>query len=194
MDAIEKIIKRIEEDAQWKIEEYYREADEEIARIRKIEEGKWEKEREKLEAAGKREAETIRQMHVSKAHLDGKKMLMQAREEVIEKVIKDMLENFRSYGDYDSYLKSSLEDASKVLGEKFMVISLADDKERISSLASELGLSVSVTPGEVENGGFIGVSQDSTMRVDYTAKAFVERNMGEIRKMIHEKLFGEEYA
>lgn len=32
------------------------------------------------------------------------------------------------------------------------------------------------------------------MRVDYTAKAFVERNMGEIRKMIHEKLFGEEYA
>ncbi len=194
MDAVEKIIRRIEEDAQWKIEEYYSNAEKEIERIRSIEEGKWEQEKEKLESMGKREAETIKQMHISKAHLDGKKMLMQAREEVIEKIIKDMLENFREYGDYDSYLQRSLKESSEILGSKFMVISSQEDREKIESIASSLSIDISVAPGDVPYGGFIAVSSDSTRRLDNTAEAFIERNMGEIRKMIYTKLFGEEHA
>ncbi len=194
MDAIENIIKRINEDADWKIKEYYDEAEREIERIRKEEENKWHREREKLETAGKREAETIKQMYISKAHLDGKKMLMNAREEVIHRIIEDMLANFRGYIDYEKYIEESLKDVVSVLGNEFDILCAAQDMELMKNVASRVGISSDIREGEVDYGGFLAVSRDSLKKVDYSARAFVERNMGDIRKKIYLKLFGEEHA
>ncbi len=194
MDAIDRIIKRIEEDAQWKIKEYWDKADREIERIRNMEESKWEKEREKMESSGKREAETIRQMHISKAHLDGKKMLMNAREKVIERIINQVQISFKDYVDYEKYIRESLEDAKNVLGNNFEVIAMQEDVEMVKRIADDMGLNLKVMAGELEYGGVLAISSDSLKKVDYTVKAFVERNMGDMRKRIYVKLFGEEYA
>ncbi len=194
MDAIDRIIKRIEEDAQWKIKEYWDKADREIERIRNMEESKWEKEREKMESSGKREAETIRQMHISKAHLDGKKMLMNAREKVIERIISQVQISFKDYVDYEKYIRKSLEDAKKVLGNNFEVIAMQEDVEMVKRIADDMGLNLKVMAGELEYGGVLAISSDSLKKVDYTVKAFVERNMSDMRKRIYVKLFGEEYA
>ncbi len=194
MDAIDRIIKRIEEDAQWKIKEYWDKADREIERIRNMEESKWEKEREKMESSGKREAETIRQMHISKAHLDGKKMLMNAREKVIERIINQVQISFKDYVDYEKYIRESLEDAKNVLGTDFEVIAMQEDVEMVKRIADDMGLNLKVMAGELEYGGILAISSDSLKKVDYTVKAFVERNMGDMRKRIYVKLFGEEYA
>ena len=194
MDAIDRIIKRIEEDAQWKIKEYWDKADREIERIRNMEESKWEKEREKMESSGKREAETIRQMHISKAHLDGKKMLMNAREKVIERIINQVQISFKDYVDYEKYIRESLEDAKNVLGDNFEVIAMQEDVEMVKRIADDMGLNLKVMAGELEYGGILAISSDSLKKVDYTVKAFVERNMGDMRKRIYVKLFGEEYA
>ena len=194
MKAIDRIIKRIEEDAQWKIQEYWNKADREIERIRNIEESKWEREKEKIESMGKREAETIKQMHISKAHLDGKKMLMNAREEVIERIINQILIHFRDYVDYERYIKESLEDAKNVLGNSFSVVTLKDDEDLVRRIAEDIKLEIKMIPGEIEYGGILAISNDSMKKVDYTVKAFVERNMGDIRKRIYVKLFGEEHA
>ncbi len=194
MDAIDRIIKRIEEDAQWKIKEYWDKADREIERIRNMEESKWEKEREKMESSGKREAETIRQMHISKAHLDGKKMLMNAREKVIERIINQVQISFKDYVDYEKYIRESLEDAKNVLGNNFEVIAMQEDVEMVKRIADDMGLNLKVMAGELEYGGILAISSDSLKKVDYTVKAFVERNMGDMRKRIYVKLFGEEYA
>ena len=194
MDAIDRIIKRIEEDAQWKIKEYWDKADREIERIRNMEESKWEKEREKMESSGKREAETIRQMHISKAHLDGKKMLMNAREKVIERIINQVQISFKDYVDYEKYIRESLEDAKKVLGNNFEVIAMQEDVEMVKRIADDIGLNLKVMAGELEYGGILAISSDSLKKVDYTVKAFVERNMSDMRKRIYVKLFGEEYA
>ena len=194
MDAIDRIIKRIEEDAQWKIKEYWDKADREIERIRNMEESKWEKEREKMESSGKREAETIKQMHISKAHLDGKKMLMNAREKVIERIINQVQISFKDYVDYEKYIRESLEDAKNVLGTDFEVIAMQEDVEMVKRIADDMGLNLKVMAGELEYGGILAISSDSLKKVDYTVKAFVERNMGDMRKRIYVKLFGEEYA
>ncbi len=194
MEAIERIIKRIQEDADWKIKEYHRKAQMEIEKIRRAEESKWKREKDKLLTTGKREADTIRQMYISKAHLDGKKMLMNAREKVIEEIIGEMLSKFKEYGDYDRYLKESMEAAKNVLGNEFNVICMRDDISRVKEIAGELGIDVSVIEGDVEYGGILAVSKDSLKKVDYTARAFIERNMGDIRKRIYVRLFGEEHA
>ncbi len=194
MEAIERIIKRIQEDADWKIKEYQQKAQREIEKIRRAEEGKWKREREKLISSGKREAETIKQMYISKAHLDGKKMLMNAREKVIEDIIEEMLSKFKEYGNYDAYLEESLEAAQGVLGGEFNVVCMKDDIPRIKEISSKLGLNITVMEGDVEYGGILAVSKDSLKKVDYTARAFIERNIGDIRKRIYVKLFGEEHA
>ncbi|ADD09073.1 V-type ATP synthase subunit E [Candidatus Aciduliprofundum boonei] len=194
MDAIDRIIKRIEEDVQWKIKEYWDKADREIERIRNIEESKWDKEREKMESSGKREAETIKQMHISKAHLDGKKMLMNAREKVIERIINQVQISFKDYVNYEKYIRESLEDAKNVLGNNFEVIAMQEDVEMVKRIADDMELNLKVMAGELEYGGILAISSDSLKKVDYTVKAFVERNMGDMRKRIYVKLFGEEYA
>ena len=194
MDAIERIIKRIEEDAQWKIQEYWDKANREIERIRNIEESRWKREKEKMESVGRREAETIKQMHISKAHLDGKKMLMNAREEVIGKIVNQILANFKAHIDYDKYIKESLEDAKNVLGNSFGVVAMQEDVDLVKRIAEDMGLDLKIMAGELEYGGILAVSNDSLKKVDYTVKAFVERNMGDIRKRIYVKLFGEEHA
>jgi len=194
MEAIENIIKRIREDADWKIKEYQEKAQREIEKIRKIEEGKWVREKEKLETVGKREAETIKQMHISKAHLDGKKMLMNAREKVIEKIIEDMLSNFKEYGNYDAYLEDSILAVREILGDEFNVVCMKEDIPRVKDIVNKLGMKVTVMEGNVEYGGILAVSKDSLKKVDYTARAFINRNIGDIRKRIYVRLFGEEYA
>jgi len=194
MDAIDRIIKRIEEDAQWKIQEYWDKANREIERIRNIEESRWKREKEKMESVGRREAETIKQMHISKAHLDGKKMLMNAREEVIGKIVNQILANFKAHIDYDEYIKESLEDAKNVLGSSFGVVAMQEDVDLVKRIAEDMGLDLKIMAGELEYGGILAVSNDSLKKVDYTVKAFVERNMGDIRKRIYVKLFGEEHA
>lgn len=194
MDAIENIIKRIREDSEWKIREYYEEAEREIEKIKNTELEKWEREKEKLESSGRREAETIRQMHISKAHLDGKKMLMNAREDVIRRIIEEMLVNFKDYVDYRKYIENSLKDAGDLLGKKFDILCQKEDIALIDGMARELGLQVNVQEGDVEHGGFMAVSSDGLKSVDYSARAFVERNMGDIRKKVYLRLFGEEHA
>ena len=196
MGAIENIIRRIEEDAQWKIREYEEKAVKELEEIRKREEEQWERERNKLERDGKREAESIKQMHLSKSHLEGRKLIMNVREKIIEKVLEEMKTCAREVmGDmYSKYIKNRIEEASEVLGNEFRIVCLKDDIKKVKELAKECGVKVEVVPGDVSGGGIIAMSLDSLKKVNYSIEAHFNRNMADIRKRIYKKLFGEEYA
>ncbi len=196
MDAIENIIRRIEEDAQWKIKEYEENAAKEIERIRKAETERWEREMKKLEMDGKRDAEGIRQMHISKAHLEGRKLLMEVREKIIGKALEIMKEEAREVlGDkYYEYVAKSIENAKEVFGDEFRIVCLKDDVRKVKKLAKEKGVKAEVVPGDVSGGGIIAMSLDTLKKIDYSLDAYLNRNMAEIRRRIHERLFGEEYA
>ncbi len=196
MDAIERIIKRIEEDAQWKIKEYNDKAQREIEKIRNSEEERWSREKEKLESDGRRDAELIKQMHISKAHLEGRKILMNTREDIINRALEDINTNARVYLSdiYSDYIKRALREASEVLGQSFTVHCLAEDRETVEKIASELNLAVDVKSSEVSSGGIVAKSSDGLKTIDYSVRALVNRRLNEIRRRIYEKLFGEEYA
>ncbi len=196
MNALQRIIKRIEEDVQWKIREYEEKAMKDIEEIRKKEMERWEKERGKIERDGRREAEEIKQMHLSKAHLEGRKLLMQAREKIMRETTEEMKKRAREFlGDkYEEYLRKSMEDSKRVFGEAFRVICLKDDISKVKDIAKNMNLRVEVIPGEVKGGGIVAISRDSLKRADYSIEAFIGRNLSEIRRRIYEMLFGEKYA
>ncbi len=196
MNAIERIIKRIEEDAQWKIREYEEKAQRDLEEIKKKEEMRWEEERKKLELEGRREAESIRQMHISQAHLEGKKILMSAREKVIDAIIQEMISNARELlsEKYDEYLKRSIMEAKNIFGDELRLVVLEDDVKRVKKIAKDCKVKAEIVPGDVPGGGVIAMSMDSLKMADYSVKSFIGRNIPEIRKKINERLFGEEYA
>jgi V/A-type H+-transporting ATPase subunit E len=193
-DGVERIIAKIRDDVQWKVEEFQREADAKIEKIRKEEYARWEREKEKIEADGKREAEGIRSLIISRAHLEGKRELMEAREEVMEKVIERIKSDARKSEGYARYLEKKIEEAKGVFGEEFIVVCIPEDKATVDSLVQRIAPGAKVEMGPVKHGGIIVKDVQGTRTVDYSIEALVDRKVNEIRKRIVEKLFEGEYA
>ena len=189
MEPIERIVNKIMEDANWKIKEYDMEAEKKIEKIRKLEEERWEEERKKMEYEGKREAEGIKSMIVSKAYLEGKRELMEAREEIIKMVIEKIKKEARNTESYKKYLKDSLTEASKVMGSDIQVICLKEDRILVDSIIREVCPQAKVVEGHVPSGGIIVVSKDYLQKIDYSIESFVDRRMNDIRKEVSAKLF-----
>ena len=189
MEPIDRIIGKIMEDAEWKIKEYERETQEKIEKIRKKEEERWEIEKKKLEYEGKREAEGIKSMLISRAYLEGKRELMDAKEEIIAKVIDLIKKNARNSPNYENYIRKCVKDALNVMGENIQIICLKDDKEIVERIVRETTRGATVVDGSVPFGGIVVVSKDYTRKVDYSIESLVERNINVVRREISKRLF-----
>ncbi len=190
MEPLQRIIDKIMEDANWKIKGYDEEAEKKIDKIRKREESRWEEERKKMEFEGKREAEGIKSMIISRAYLEGKRVLMDAKEEIINRVVKVIKEEARKVGEnYKKYIRESLIDAKRFMGEDIQVICLKEDREIVESLIRDICPRAKVIDGQVSFGGIIVVTKDYLQKMDYSIDALVERNMSRIRKKIASGLF-----
>ncbi len=194
MDAVEKIIQKIQEDAEWKIESFMKEAEERIEKIRSEEYARWEREKEKLEQSGRREAEGIKSLLISRAHLEGKRKLMEAREEVIERVVERIKEEARLSSAYPSYLESRILEAKSFFGEEFVVVCIPEDKSKVEEIVSRVAPRAQVEMGQVKYGGVIVRDVNGVKSVNYSIEALVDGKINHIRKMISEKLFEGEYA
>lgn len=189
-NVIQRIIDKIREDAEWKVREYNEEAKKKIEEIRKSEEERWEEERKRIEYRGKREAEGIKSMLISKAYLEGKRKLMDAKEEIINKVIKIIKEEARKLREeYREYIKSSLIAAKSRVGEEIQVICLEEDRDIVEPIVMEICPKANIVEGYFPFGGIIVVTRDRLQKIDYSINALVERKRNEIRKEISKRLF-----
>ncbi len=193
-DAVERIIEKIREDVRWKIEEIERDAKQKIERIKSEEYARWEREREKMEHDAAREVEGIRSLIISRANLEGKRELMDAREEVMNRVVENIKRNARNSDKYPGYLESRIRDAREVFGDEFVIVCIPEDKARVDAIVSKVAPGAKVEMGPVKHGGIIVRDAEGTRTVDYSIDALVERRMNDIRKMIVERLFEGEYA
>ncbi len=193
-NAVDKIIAKINDDMNMKLREFQTETDKKIEEMRKVEYGKWEREKEKIEREGKREAENIRRLFISRAHLEGKRELLEAREDVMKKVITSIKNNARGSPKYDDYLRQAVEDARRALGDELVLLCTPEDEAKIKKIASEVTPRARIELGTVKYGGIIAKTVSGERSVDYSIEAFIERNVNEIRKKIVEKLFEGEYA
>ncbi len=194
VDAVENIVNKILEDAKSEAEVYYEEAQRRINEIREEEYKLWDKEKQRLEAEFQREAEDIRIQIISRAHMEGKRIIVSEREKVINKVLEKILAEFRNSGHYGDYLKRCVEDAHGLLGDEFVIKCIPEDKVLVNTLVSKISPLAKVDTEMIRNGGIIAESVDGLRRVDYSVAALVERRMQDIRKLILDKLFEGEYA
>ena len=193
-DGVARIIEKIHEDVRWKVEEFRKEAQEKIERIRKEEYERWEREREKLLHDGRREAEGIRSLIISRAHLRGKREVMEAREEIMQRVVEEIKRNARGADGYYGYIENMVKEARGIFGDEFVVVCIPEDKARVNEIVSRVAPGARIEMGPVKHGGIIARDLQGTKSVDYSIDALVNRNINRIRKKIVEKLFEGEYA
>ncbi len=194
VDPIEKIKEKIEEDVQWKIREFQEDAKRKIEKIRTEEMNLWEEEKKRIITEGKRDVEGIKSMIISRANLEGKRILMDAREELIQKVVEEMKKNARKIPSYGNYLMKSINEAKKIFGEKFRIICEHEDLEIVKNIASRIVPQAEIVEGDVSYGGIRAESMDSLEVTDYGIESLIERRMNDIRRMIIKNLFEGEYA
>ncbi len=194
MDAVDRIIQKIREDAEWKVAEFRKETQEKIEKIRREELARWEQERAKLERDGKREAENIKSLIISRAHMEGKRELMDAREEVIDKVMKKIKIEARNSPMYEGYLRNAIIEAKSKFGDEFVLTCIPEDKATVESIVSEMGLKIKIEVGAVKYGGIIVKDKNGERSVDFSVRALIERRSHEIRREIVNMLFGGEHA
>ncbi len=194
MDAIERIIEKINEDVEKKIKMFEEEANEKIEKIKIDEHARWEHKKEKIERERDRDLESIKSLIISHANLEGKRELMAAREEIMNKVIEIVKREARNSEKYLEYLATMVKDAKSVFGEEFVVVCIPEDKGKVDNIVKSLAPKATVEMGEVKHGGIIAKDINGIKSVDYSIDALVERKINEIRKIMLNKLFEGEYA
>ncbi len=194
MDAIERIIEKINEDVEKKIKMFEEEANEKIEKIKIDEHARWEHKKEKIERERDRDLESIKSLIISHANLEGKRELMAAREEIMNKVIEIVKREARNSEKYLEYIATRVKDAKSVFGEEFVVVCIPEDKGKVDNIVKSLAPKATVEMGEVKHGGIIAKDINGIKSVDYSIDALVERKINEIRKIMLNKLFEGEYA
>lgn len=194
MGSVERIIEKINEDVQWKLSEFENDANEKIEKIRNEELARWELEKEKIERDGKRDVESIRSLIISRAHLEGKRELMEAREEIMNKVIENIKSSARESKRYLEYIASKVKEAKDIFGEEFIVVCIPEDKQKVDNIVASVAPNAKVEMGAVKHGGVLAKDLQGIKSVDYSIDALIERRINDIRKMIVERLFEGEHA
>lgn len=190
---IEKIIERIEEETQDKIDNIIQRGKEKSEEI--IQEIEKEKKRrlDDIEKEKEREMKTMKNRIVSQAKLETQKRKLNVREEMINGVfqdVKDRLDEKRP-GEYKGYIKQSIMDADEILEGDLTVRCNPESEELVNQLAQQITPEIEIEPSLDTIGG-IKVSSEKGSSVDFTFEANLERKRKELRKEISEILFKEE--
>ena len=183
--ALEKLIQRIESDAESEangiIEGARKEAEEIIREAKK----KAQKEAAEAEARGEKEAFRLKEKMLASARRRAREMEMRAKEEVIQECMdraKEELGKLKGKR-YEAAVKRFLENGRKSLGDCVVVPSREQDRK----IAEKMGIKVE---GNAESiGGVIIRSKDRIREIDDTFESIMERKMDELRILIANELF-----
>ena len=185
--ALEKLIQRIESDAENEandiIEKARKEAEEIISEAKK----KAKKEAKEIESRGEKEAARLREKMLASARRKAREMEIRAKEEVIQECIEKAKEKLKKLKGkkYEAAVKKFIEEGKKTLGDCVVVPSRGQDKK----IAEKMGIKVE---GKVDSiGGVILKSKDGSREIDNTFESIMERKLGELRIAIANELFSD---
>ncbi len=184
--TVEKIIKKIREDASETVKQIIGEAEEKAKEI--IEEAKKEAkiEAEKIIEDGKKQGENIRRIHISKANQEAQRKIMAVKEEYIERCFKEALEKLHklSSKEYKDTVGILIEGAKKSIdGNIVAYISRDEDEEILKNYDIPVKGRIKAT------GGVIIQSEDGSKRIDNTFEGILSRRKPVIRTIIGKILF-----
>jgi len=178
---IDKIEKKILDDAQKQKSQIIGEAEKERSARLSQAKAELEKEKKKLLARGRREAGREKQRLVSEANLDVKRNLLRAKEELIDTVLRkagEALEKHTLEKAYAKTLERLAGECRKELGAGARIYVRAKDTSLLKG-----------SKGREMNPGVMGESKDSSLYLDNTFEMRLKRNRESIRKEIGGILF-----
>ena len=188
-NAVQALKEEIWKRAREKAENILKNAEE---RAKKMIETAETKAREELRSKIEPEKLVLKRRILGKAVMDGRKAVILARNEVIEKVFEKALEKIRALTDSDLYreflvksLKKAIEEFSDIGGEEFIVYANERDLEFLREKTRELHPSVKL---KFRKGNFIGgiiVMDSAEKRVFYDT---IESRFEALRPVLREKV------
>jgi len=190
---VEKIIERIENDAQ-------RKADNILAREEdKAEELKEEIEREKerkldeIRKKKEREIKTMKNRILSQAKLEARKKKLNIREEMMEKVFDKAKIKIKNTdpSEYKDYLKDAVEKSVDVLGKDITIYCNKKSKDIVKDIVDDIDSSINLDDSLKSIGG-IKASSEKGAEIDLTFEANLKRIKKDLRKEISDILFAED--
>ena len=156
------------------------EARKEANRIMKEAESKAEELKARSESETKKAGEAIKRQALAMAGMEGKKMVLEAKKQVIEAVFSEVRKMLASLDDKkrEIYFKKLLEKASKELEVSCVYCSKKDAK---------FAKGFSVESAEIAD-GLIAENKEKTIRVDYSFETIIENikdsELHEINKLL----------
>ena len=149
---------------------------------------KLEGEFDKIISDGKKEADKIEKQIIGSADLEARNKQLMTLEEGVDKVFTkalDQITNTARSGDYSNLIKSLLDEATKILGTKEVIVSTnTKDKDLVQSTLSQFPGSELSSESIDCLGGVIIKSKNGTMSFDNTLDARINRLKPLIRKEI----------
>lgn len=191
--AVEKLVKRIRDDAKGKAANTAGSARERAAQERDRVSSEKEKRLAEMRKESEREFRTLKNRILSQAKLEARKMELEVREEMIEQVFKEALESLgaMSTGEHQEYLRMSIGKSVNLLGQDLTVLCTEDDLASVKELARKISPSVEVEASLDSVGGIKARSKDGAF-IDLTFEANLERKRKELRREISEMMFRED--
>ena len=182
----EKIIEQIKKDSEKEINQILKEAEKQTASIIDIARKEAQVESERILSNGKRQAENIKKILVSKASQDVKREIMKAREKIIEECFIKAHHKLSTLNEkeYKKIVTKLMEDGYKKLNEQCTIHTSRDiDRE----IAENMGLKIT---GTVEtSGGIVLKSLDGRITLDHTFDGILQREKDKIRIKVGKLLF-----
>ncbi|VVB66694.1 V-type ATP synthase subunit E [Candidatus Gugararchaeum adminiculabundum] len=151
-----------------------------------------EDEKRKLLAQAKAEVSTMAESEkgerIAAARLNAKKLISEAQEEVVAKVIgqvQDELESMRKKKQYQDFLAKAIKSALKEIpGDAIVQV----NKDDLAAVKGIRGITVGA-PIDCAGGAIVS-SKDGTVRVNATFESLIEEKKDEIRRQVFKELFG----
>lgn len=190
---VEKIVKRIEKDAEDKVKSIKEEKKKKAEEIRDEIDREKERKLDELEKEKEREIKTLKNRIISQAELEARKKKLKVREEMIEKVfdiVKKRLEK-KEAAEYEDYLQNSIEKAHRLLEGDMTIYCNPEAEREVKGIAERIDPHLEVRP-DLESIGGVKVVSEEGATIDMTFEANMERKKKELRKEISDILFPEE--
>ncbi|MFP3872402.1 MAG: V-type ATP synthase subunit E [Candidatus Natronoplasma sp.] len=190
---MEKIVERIENDVQRKVDSIMEEKKEKAEQVKKEIEREKERRLEEIQREKEREIKTLKNRIISQAELEARKMRLNVRENMIEKVFersKERLEEM-DISEYHGYIKGSIEKSKEILEGEIEIHCNKENENRIKEIAKNIDPSLKVI-GDLRSIGGIKAVSEKGATIDMTFEANLERKKKQLRKEISEILFSEE--
>ncbi|GEM_PF-2885684 len=189
--ALDNIAKKIRADAEHKVNQYHRIAEQKRQEIISRSEAELEKELRQMRIKKEREIENRVNFTISQAKISGKRMILTEREKGMDAVFSEVISSApeKDPKGYKAYLQTSIRHMKDILGDGTIICRPEDEFMLKTMLPPGWSLEVSLETGHP---GIVGRSQDGKMEVDMTLARKLEDMREEFRKSISEVLYGGE--